>query len=133
VESNSGRTKDLMPVYVQNIDSHKKEYQILKRSNLYRLVSDSTESIAQIELEDLINNPIGCITPQFTVTVFTLGFYPVRYTEKYKFQYQIISNDGSIVIHRNDLEIEKVVSWFHLFSPLKNRNRALGKVLCRTK
>ena len=80
----------------------------------------------KIELKELKSRPIGCITPQVTVTLFTLGFYPVRYHEGYVYEFDEISG-GKIETIKKDVSIEKIVSWFKLFSFKKNRKKAIGK------
>ncbi len=122
--------------YVINSNEYKSEYRILKSSKKYNLVSDSSSATLEIELKGMTSIPLGCVTPQVTVSLFTLGFYPVIYTdtdtdtdtERYVFEYDEIMKSERIKI-KQDVEIEKLVSWFHLFSPKKNRKRAIGKTL----
>ena len=71
-------------------------------------------------------NPIGCITPQVTISLLTLGFYPVRYREGYIYEYDEIRGSEKETI-RKEVSIEKIASWFHLFSFKKNRKKAIGK------
>ena len=103
---------------VINADQFKKEYRILKSSSKFEILTDSTLSSSQIELKKMKPHFAGCVTPQVTVLILTLGFYPVRYTEKYIVEYDIITGDKR-TNHTHEVEIEKMVSWFHLFSPKK--------------
>lgn len=115
-----------LSAYVINADVFKPEYKILKYSKQYNLVEDSTNADVKIELKALKSSPIGCITPQVTVSLFTLGFYPVRYREGYVYEFDKISG-SEIETIKKDVSIEKIVSWFHLFSFKKNRKKAIGK------
>ncbi len=115
-----------LKAYVINFSELTNEYKILKYSKKYNLIEDSTNADVKIKLKELKSTPIGCITPQVTVTLFTLGFYPVRYLERYVYEFDEISG-SEIETIKKDVSIEKTVSWFHLFSFKKNRKKAIGK------
>ncbi len=125
-DTNKKMASEIRTGFVLNIDDYKREGRILKHSKRYELISDSASSDVSIELKRLGLSPAGCVTPQVTVMIFTLGFYPVRFREKYYFEYNEISK-GVTTCYSESIEIEKIVSWFHLFSPRKSRNRAIGK------
>lgn len=118
--------QDRLKAYVINVEDFKSEYKILKYSKKYDIVEDSTNADVNIELKKMMLNPIRCVTPQVTVLLFTLGFYPVRYLEGYIFEYDEIRGRKKETI-KKDVVIEKSVSWFHLFSFKKNRKKAIGK------
>lgn len=122
--TNSNQNK--LTGYVINAEEYKTEFKILKHSKKYNLIKDSTQADVFIALKDLTYLPIGCITPQVTLSFFTLGFYPVKYQERYIFEYEKISGSKKETLTKN-IEIEKIVSWFHLFSFKKNRKKVIGK------
>lgn len=117
-----------LKAYVLNAEEYKPEFKILKYSKKYDLVKDSASADVAIQLKKMKTYPIGCLTPQFTAMLFTLGFYPVRFLERYVYEYDEIhgSNKQSI---QQKVGVEKTVSWFHLFSFKKNRKKAIGKSL----
>lgn len=112
--------------FVLNAEEFRKEYKILQYSDKYELIEDSLAARVTIELKAMEIQPYGCITPQITVSLGTLGFFPVKYEEWYLFEYNEIR--GEIVKnYQQGIQIEKVVSWFHLFSLKKNRKKVIGK------
>lgn len=131
IKSNTKSATSPIKAYVINADKYKKEYKILNFSKKYQLVSDSAAASVQLQLKEMECLPLGCITPQFTVQLLTLGLCPVIYPERYKFKYDEII-DKQKKSFQQDVELERVVSWFHLFSFKKNRKKAIGKTLSNT-
>lgn len=112
--------------YITNAEDRRAEAKILKHSKRYILVDDSASADVRIELSRLGIAPMRCVTGQATVMFVTLGFYPVRFYEHYFFSYAEIEGDEQR-LHEHHVTAEKVVSWFHLFSPKKSRRRVIGK------
>lgn len=114
--------------YVMNQNEFRKEYKILKKSKLYALTQDSSTSV-RIKLNKLQNGfPIGCATGQMTVMVVTFGQYPVEFPRTFRFSLEEIKNSNSSLIDF-DVNIEKRVWFWDLFSTRKSLNQAIGREL----
>ena len=60
--------------------------------------------------------------------MLTLGFYPVKTDVEYEVRYEEISNGQRSTIEKS-VVVTTTTSWFHLFSPRKSRNKAIGRAL----
>ena len=117
---------EIPTAYVINADTLRTEYKILKASKRYHLTQDPTAGI-HIELKEMEYSSLNrCITPQITVLAFTLGFFPVKFSDTYLFQYDE-KRENEKIRRQYYVELEKTVSWFHLFSPKKSKRRAIAR------
>ncbi|WP_157974459.1 hypothetical protein [Lewinella sp. IMCC34183] len=114
--------------YVSNRGAYRREYRILRHSGAYALVEDSLRADRTIELLELRTPYTLCITPHVTVSLLTLGFYPVKFPERYLFEYRTFVGNDTTVVSRG-VEVIKTVSWFHRLSPRKSKAQAIGKSL----
>ena len=124
-------THDFKPTetaYVTNRESLGREHKILRHSGLYELVSDRDLATVEIELQPLRPLPMMCLTSPVVVQAFTLGFYPVAYPANAIYSYTEIKNDQEVT-YTLDCYVDAIVSWLHLFSPKKNKKKALGRAL----
>ena len=111
--------------YVINKAEFSKEFNILKKSNLYSLTEDSTTNlkIKLFELRPMIQ--VRCMTGPVTVLLFTLGQFPVRVPESYVFLFEEIENN-KINSFKYELNIDKRIWFWDIFSWKKSRTRELA-------
>ena len=114
--------------YVLNRDAQRSAYRILRHSPRYEFVRDSSQAEVYLSLDSLVARPVPCLTPQATLTMLTLGFYPVKTDVGYDVRYEEISNGQRSTIEKS-VVVTTTTSWFHLFSPRKSRNKAIGRAL----
>ena len=114
--------------YVLNRDAQRSAYRILRHSPRYEFVRDSSQAEVHLSLLPLKAHWVPCLTPQATVLMLTLGFYPVKTDVDYEVRYEEISNGQRSTIEKS-VVVTTTTSWFHLFSPRKSRNKAIGRAL----
>ncbi len=118
----------LPKAYISNAADYRTEYKILRYANRYHLVADSAQADTRLELQPLQPIAVGCVTPQFAVSLFSLGFYTVEFLEGYVFAYSEVGKEERID-YREQVNLTKRRSWFHLFSLRKSRKKAIGQSL----
>ena len=69
-----------------------------------------------------------CATGQVSLAFVTLGFFPIRFTEKSSLKFDRIEKNNTSTISF-DLYINQTISWFHLLSPFKSRKHALRRAV----
>jgi hypothetical protein len=107
----------------------KKEYSILKKSNIYNLSTDSLgNNIVRIRLYR-IDRHLVCGQP-ITLSVITLGQLPVYLPDRYKFQFDEIGADQQTSKKSYDFSIATRYWFWDLFSFHKDFSGKAGKVLC---
>ncbi|MFZ4799437.1 MAG: hypothetical protein ACOYMA_18195 [Bacteroidia bacterium] len=118
--------------YVINPKEFLTEYNILKKSKMYNLTSDSATQL-KIKINKLIRYRFrGCATPQATVLIFSLGQFPVYFEENFSYKLDEIRNDKIKQIELK-LMVEKRVWFWDILSWRKNINRELSLSLRQEK
>ena len=132
IQPKADRTYKLADTYtkpvvsVLNSDSLKREFKILKRSQLYTFTNDSTSAI-KIKLYHLQKNNWFCGNTMILSTV-TLGVLPSENPYSYTYAFDEIKN-GSVVKKEVELNVSQNLWLLNLFSNKKNFKKQAGIAL----
>lgn len=106
----------------------KKEYSILYKSNLFDIVSDSTDKAAvKIELYPL-ESGVACAGTVYPLPVLTLGQVPQTVRNTYSFKFAEITEQG-VNQKQIDLQMGEQIWFWHMFTFRKNFEGKAGKLL----
>jgi hypothetical protein len=111
---------------INESDSIKKELKILKSSDLFTIVNDSTKADIKIKLYPIQK---GWVCGQGMIaSMVTLGQLPVYFPDRYYYQFDEI--EGKFVIKRKiELKIAQRVWFWDMFAFRKNFEKKAGKLL----
>ena len=111
--------------FVINEELYKKEYRILKRSQIYVLTNDSS-CATKIELSKGFKQPYFGCAMYLVGFAFFIGQMPVVLPEKYFFEYKEIQAHDTTVINLQ-LNYTKRLWFWDMFSTKKNLENTLAK------
>jgi hypothetical protein len=112
-------------VYILN-DSLKKEYAILKSSELFEIISDSTKAHIKIKLHP-IERAFVCGQP-IVVSMMTIGQLPVYLPDRYFYRFDEIEN-GKTLERKLELKITKRIWFWDMFAFNKKFEEKAGKAV----
>lgn len=104
-----------------------REFTILKQSNIYEIVDDSTD-VAKIKLYELVPDERFQCGNLMAGSMLTLGLLPSVYRTKDTFSYDVSDND-TIKNYQFKLEVNQSLWLFNIFRLGKTYNKQAGKAL----
>lgn len=111
--------------YVMN-DTLKKELEILRSSDLFEIITDSTKADLNVKLYP-IEQSFVCGQP-FVITMLTVGQLPVTLPDRYLYKFDEIEN-GNITERKLDLKIAQRVWFWDVFAFNKKFEKKAGKAV----
>ena len=112
-------------VYILN-DADTRTGRILKASELFEIVTDSTMADLKIKLHPIQQSYV-CGQP-LTLSMITFGQFPVYLPDRYFFRFDEIE-DGVVTEHRLELKIAKRYWFWDMLAFNKNFEKKAGKAL----
>lgn len=104
-----------------------REFTILKQSDIYEIVDDSTD-VAKIKLYELVPDERFQCGNLMAGNMLTLGLLPSVYRTKDTFSYDVSDND-TIKNYQFKLEVNQSLWLFNIFRLGKTYNKQAGKAL----
>ncbi|WP_411893698.1 hypothetical protein [Winogradskyella sp. A2] len=107
-------------------DSLKKEHKIMMSSDLFEIISDSSQADLKIKLYPLQQNFV-CGQP-LTISILTIGQLPVTLPDRYLYRFDEIKND-TVTERKLELKLAQRVWFWDIFSFNKKFEEKAGKAV----
>jgi hypothetical protein len=104
-----------------------REFTILKQSDIYEIVDDSTD-VAKIKLYELVPDQSFQCGNLMAGSMLTLGLLPSVYRTKDTFSYDV-SENNTVKNYQFKLEVNQSLWLFNIFRLGKTYNKQAGKAL----
>lgn len=111
--------------YLEN-DTLNRELKILKSSEIFEIVGDSTKADITIKLYPLEKSFV-CGQPMI-ISLLTIGQFPVLLPDRYLYKFDEIQN-GKITERKIELKIAKRIWFWDMFAFNKNFEQKAGKAV----
>lgn len=107
----------------------KKEFEILKKSEIFILTDDSlNENNLKIKLLPMRKNLTFICGEPIIASVFSFGQIPVYFPDRYQFQFEEI-NQKDTIVKKFELDVAQQVWFWDMFVFHKNFTQKAGKAL----